>query len=219
LARVTPAPRAVVFDLDGTLVDSRPDLTKAIVRLRAGLGLGAVDEATVGSWIGEGARRLVERALAGSGRDAADALPKFLEIYEGICTEATFPYPGIDELLAALRGRLPLALLTNKPERMTRKIVDHLGWSALFEPVIGGDTLPFRKPDPHGLVAIAERLASPVHSLLLVGDSPIDRSTAAAAGAGFVWAEWGYASPRERERLVGERKAASARGLNELLDL
>jgi phosphoglycolate phosphatase len=210
-SRGTPAPRALVFDLDGTLIDSRPDLTKAIVRLRAELGLGSVDEATVGSWIGEGARRLVEKALAGSGQDAGAALPRFLEIYEGICTEATFAYPGIDELLGAVRGRLPLALLTNKPERMTRKIVEHLGWSRYFEPLIGGDTLTSRKPDPQGLLAIADRLKLPVDALLMVGDSGIDAATAGAAGAPFLWAEWGYAGELERDTLRAGRSVRTPR--------
>jgi phosphoglycolate phosphatase len=211
--------RAVVFDLDGTLVDSRPDLTHAVVALRAELGLAPVDERTVQSWIGEGARRLVEKAMADAARpiDLGGALDRFLAIYEPVSTRATFPYPGIVALLDGLQPSLPLGILTNKPERMTRKIVEHFGWSDRFARIVAGDTLPFRKPDPRGLLEIAAGLGLPVRTLALVGDSAIDAATARSAGARFVFAEWGFASAAEREALRGERSIRSPAELSGLL--
>ena len=137
------APAAVVFDLDGTLVDSRPDLTRAVVALRGELGLAPVGEATVGSWIGEGARRLVEKALAGSAHPVGPALARFLALYEPICTERTFPYRGVDELLAALRGRLPLALLVHPVPQF-------------FEPLSQVGQVPVQDP-PLGLGRLRQR--------------------------------------------------------------
>jgi phosphoglycolate phosphatase len=207
-----PRPRevaAVVFDLDGTLVDSSPDLATAVNRLRAELGLSAVPLPTVVSWIGEGARRLVEKALAGTEHHVGRALDRFLSLYDSICTDATRPYAGVDAVLAELRVVVPLALLTNKPERMTRRVVERFAWTGYFEPLIGGDTLPFRKPDPRGLVAIAERLEVPVATLLLVGDSAIDLATARSAGASFVWAAWGFAQPGDLAELAAAPAARS----------
>jgi phosphoglycolate phosphatase len=202
--------RAVVFDLDGTLVDSRPDLATAVNELRREHDLPAADLGTVGSWIGEGARRLVERAIAGVDLDLDAALARFLGLYESVCTVATQPYPGVDEMLDRLAGRRRLALLTNKPERMTRAIVDHFGWSGRFDPLVAGDTLPFRKPDPRGLLAIAAELGVDAGALVLVGDSRIDERTAFAAGSRFLWVDWGYAAPAERVELARGPSASSA---------
>jgi len=201
--------RAVVFDLDGTLVDSRPDLATAVNALRGELSLPPADLETVGSWIGEGARRLVERALDGASLDLDGAVARFLELYAKVCTDLTRPYAGVDELLAGLAPRYRLALLTNKPERMTRDIVDNLGWNGLFDPIVGGDTLPFRKPDPRGLTAIAGELGLAPEALLLVGDSRIDERTAVAAGARFLWVDWGYAALEDREALARGAHASS----------
>lgn len=202
--------RAVVFDLDGTLVDSRADLATAVNLLRVEEGLPVVSVAAVGDWIGEGARRLVEKALAESGDEPpASALARFLGHYESVCTASTLPFPGMHEVVAELRSRLPVALLTNKPERMTRAIVDHCGWGGWFAPLVAGDSLPFRKPDGRTLLEVAGRLGLPAGDLLLVGDSRIDAATADAAGAGFLWAEWGYARREERHELALRPRAAS----------
>jgi phosphoglycolate phosphatase len=200
-------PAVVVFDLDGTLIDSRPDLTTAVNRMRAGLGLPELPEDAVGAMIGDGARVLVERALAdrpgalGAEGNSA-ALASFLAHYAAACTAATRPYEGVEELLEGVARRWPLALLTNKPIAMTRVLLEHFGWGRRFRAVIGGDSLPFRKPDGRILAGLAAALGSAPAGTLLVGDSRIDAQTARAAGSPFVWVEWGYAPPRDRGELA-----------------
>lgn len=195
---------AVVFDLDGTLVDSRPDLAFAIGLLREELGLQRLSEESVGGMIGEGARRLVERALGDAPPEISreGALSRFLDLYAGVCTRTTQPYAGIESLLRLTAARRPLAILTNKPIAMTERLLAHLGWRERFAVVLGGDSLPARKPSPLGLEAIAERLGTSRDRLVLVGDSRIDAETAAAGGGRFAWVTWGYAAAADRPALA-----------------
>lgn len=211
---------AVAFDLDGTLIDSRHDLAAAINGMRGALGLPELAVADVLGMVGEGARNLVRRALGGA--PAADDLDRALAIfyrhYDDECVRRTRPFPGIDALLARLALRQPLALVTNKPERFSRKIVAHLGWAERFDPLIGGDTLPTRKPDPAGLLAVAARHGVEPGDVVLVGDSRIDARSAAAAGCRFVFAAWGFASAAERAELAASTPTASgAAALERLL--
>lgn len=211
--------RAVVFDLDGTLIDSRRDLAEAVNRMRAELGLDSLALAEVVGMVGRGARNLVRSALGGEPDEARldRALASFLAHYDDVATDATLPYPGVSRLLVDLAAARPLALLTNKPERPTRRILDHFGWSGLFREVIGGDSLPVRKPDPGGLAEIARRLGVAPAELLLVGDSPIDARTAAGAGSPFVFAEWGFAPPGAEEELGDAWRARDAESLRRFL--
>lgn len=208
-------PAALVFDLDGTLVDSRPDIATAANRLRRDYGLPPLAEATVGTMVGEGARVLVDRALAPipPDLDRSRALARFLAHYAAVCTVATRPYDGVEELLAVASRRWPLALLTNKPIAMTRALVEALDWGRFFRVVIGGDSLPYRKPDGRGLLAVAAALESAPATTLLVGDSRIDAETARAAGTQFVWAEWGYAVAADRPGLAAGDSAGSPAAL------
>jgi len=211
---------AVAFDLDGTLIDSRHDLAAAINRMRGELGQPELAVEDVLGMIGEGARNLVRRALGGApAEDALDrALAIFYRHYDDECTRHTRAFPGIDELLATLAPRLPLALVTNKPERFSRKIVEHLGWGGRFDPLLGGDTLPTRKPDPAGLLAVCARHRVTPSELVLVGDSRIDAAAAVAAGCRFLFAAWGFASDAERLELGATYpEAAGAVAVRELL--
>ena len=214
-------PSVVVFDLDGTLVDSRPDLATAVNRMRAELGLEELPEAAVGAMIGEGAKILVERGLADAPMVSSlqqlerlkRAQQSFLAHYAMVCTVATRPYDGVEELLRAAAQRWPLALLTNKPIAMTRILLEHLGWGRTFREVVGGDSLPFRKPDGRGLRWIAAALGAEPSSVVLVGDSRIDAETASAAGARFIWVEWGYAAGEDRRALAGGESVATPAAL------
>ena len=209
---------ALVFDLDGTLVDSRADLATAVNRTRGDLGLPPLALDEVVAMVGEGARRLVARALDGVEGEALDrALGRFLSHYEPRCTVETRPYPGIPELLAAESERRPLALLTNKPERTSRRILDHFGWSRRFAALVGGDSLPERKPAPAGIHHLAGRLGLAAEQMVLIGDTRIDAETARAAGCRFVWVEWGFAPGAERADLARHPHAASVSELGRLL--
>lgn len=188
-------PAALVFDLDGTLVDSRPDLASAVNATRERLGLPPLSLAAVTGMVGEGARVLVRRALPESVAGAAfdEALALFLDLYFERCLEGTRAYPGIPEALAELAAGRPLAVLTNKPERHSRKVLAGLGLLPWFEAVVGGDTLPARKPDPAGLLSLAARWGLPPGEVLLVGDSAVDAATARAGGCRLALVEWGFA--------------------------
>ncbi len=185
-------PAGVVFDLDGTLIDSRRDITTAINRMRAGLGLPPLALEQVVTMVGEGARVLIERALPERPDDVDRALARYLDHYREVCLETTRPYPGVEDMLAALGSRYPLALLSNKGEALSRQILDGLGLTRFFREILGGDSLPTRKPDPSGLHLLAERLGIPADCLLLVGDTWVDAETARNAGCAFALVEWGF---------------------------
>jgi phosphoglycolate phosphatase len=185
----------VAFDLDGTLVDSRADLLTAVNHVRRGLGLADLAPATLSRYVGEGARVLVERALGPDHQDAFPAaLAVFMEFYADHLLDATQLYPGVAAALDALAERgVALSVLTNKPEAMSRAIVDGLGVGARFVALIGGDSLPVRKPDPAGLERLRARTGTARERMLLVGDSAIDVRTARAGGVAFCGVAWGLA--------------------------
>jgi phosphoglycolate phosphatase len=184
----------IVFDLDGTLVDSHKDLAKAANTLVRELGGTAVSEEAVVGMVGEGAAVLVRRALTASGLDpeTPGALDRFLEVYDTCLLDQTKPYPGMVELLANLAGRYKLAILTNKPARATTRVVEGLDLARFFDPVVGGDSPLGRKPDPAGLLDIVRKAQATPASTLLVGDSPIDRRTARNAGTSICLARFGF---------------------------
>jgi phosphoglycolate phosphatase len=200
-------PAGVVFDLDGTLVDSRLDLAAAVNATRERLALPPLAVEAVTGMVGEGAHVLLRRALppAIDGPEFAAALALFLDLYYDRCLDATRAYPGIEELLAALARRHRLAVLTNKPERHSRRILDGLALLPRFDVVVGGDTLPVRKPDPGGLHHLAGRWLTTADRLLLVGDSGIDAVTAQAAGAALALVSWGFTDPARLDELGGWR--------------
>ena len=185
----------VVFDLDGTLVDSRADLAAAVNDMLSGLGLAEIDLATVARYVGDGARVLVERALGPAHGDLfGPGLERFLAYYANHLLDRTQPYPSIPDALGTIAAAGPvLSVLTNKPVAMSRAILAGLDLAARFRDVVGGDSLPVRKPDPAGIEDLRAGTGTPRERVLLVGDSPIDLRTARAARVAFCAAGWGFA--------------------------
>jgi phosphoglycolate phosphatase len=188
----------VVFDLDGTLIDSVGDLAAAASEMATAFGGRSLDRAEVAGMVGDGAGLLVRRALeaAGLSPETPDALRSVLAIYERRLLDTTVPYDGVVETVTALSRRARLAVLTNKPLGFSQRILDAFELGGAFEQVIGGDGPYARKPDPEGLRALIGG-ASPA---LLVGDSPVDWATASAAGCGFAWARYGFGAARFADR-------------------
>ena len=184
-----------VFDLDGTLVDSRRDLAESANELLRLSGALPLPEEDIGRMVGDGAAGLVARMFAVSGiAQPPDALARFLAIYDGRLLNHTQPYPGIRDTLDGLVGRAKLAVLTNKPIAATRRILAGLRLNCYFDAsfVIGGDG-PFpRKPDPSGLRHLAAIAGTTAASTLLVGDSLIDWRTARHAGTASCLARYGF---------------------------
>jgi phosphoglycolate phosphatase len=185
----------VVFDLDGTLINTAPDLTDALNHMLGRLGREPVPAAKVIEIVGRGMRNLVERSLdaTGSARPAPEekALSIFLEYYEAHIADGTRPYEGAEAALDRLRRRgARLAICTNKPENLTRKLLAAFGWTERFASVIGGDTLPARKPDAAPLREAIDRAGG--GRAVLVGDSITDVQTANAAGLPCMAVTWGF---------------------------
>lgn len=186
---------AVIFDLDGTLVHSAPDIHAAVNRMLDDVGAAGLSLATVQGFIGNGVPTLIARVLAAGGHEQdearqADWQARFLRHYNGASAALTRPYPGVLAALTdlAAAGHL-LGLCTNKPEEPARHILQVFGLAHLFSVVVGGDSLPVRKPDPAPLRAAAAGLAGPA---LFVGDSEVDAETAQAAGLPFLLFTEGY---------------------------
>ena len=186
----------VVFDLDGTLVDSRRDLADSTNDMLAAYGAPPLRLDQVVGMVGEGARVLVERALRASRLDPATpmALDRFRAIYDRRLLMHTRPYPGIDAVVRDAASRAAVALLSNKPEAPSRRLLEAFDWTASFQWVIGGDG-PFpRKPDPAGLRHLMAQAGAVPASTMVVGDSLIDLETARRAGARACAAAYGFAA-------------------------
>jgi phosphoglycolate phosphatase len=186
--------RLWVFDLDGTLIDSRYDLVTAVNATLAHLKLLPLPEDVIVPFIGDGAEDLIRRSLQAAGmpspeiRDGlAETMRWVLDYYGEHCLDRTAPYPGALKLLDVLSARgLPLAVLTNKPEKPALKILAHLGILNRITHVIPGDGPLGKKPDPAGLAYILKDVNASPNESVLVGDSLQDLQTARAAGVSFV---------------------------------
>jgi phosphoglycolate phosphatase len=187
--------RLFVFDLDGTLVDSLRDLADSANALLVECGAPMLDQAAIGAMVGDVAAELVARALAVAGiQPPADALDRFLAIYDTKLTAFTRPYEGIPETLDALGRRASLAVLTNKPLAATRRILAAFDLATQFEDdaIFGGDG-PFpRKPDPSALLELCARASVEKKDAMMVGDSPVDWRTARNAGTRICLARYGF---------------------------
>jgi phosphoglycolate phosphatase len=192
-------PRLIMFDLDGTLLDSAPDLAAAVDAMLQQLGRPPAGLDKVRLWIGNGARVLVRRALADqmdhsevSESEADKALTLFMSLYGG-GHELTVVYPGVKEALAMLKSRrVPMAVITNKPERFVAPLLDEMGMDGYFSWIVGGDTLPQQKPDPAGLLYVMQKANVSADQALFIGDSRNDIRAARAAGVRCVAMTYGY---------------------------
>lgn len=187
-------PRLIVFDLDGTLIDSRRDIAEAANALLEECGAAPLAEEQIGRMVGDGAATLVARAFAAA-RVAlpAQALERFVAIYGRRLLRHTRPYPGIPDVLRQLSERASLALLTNKPLAATHEILDGLDLTRYFDSAIIGGDGPFpRKPDPLGLKHLVSIAGADAESTVMVGDSIIDWRTARSASTAICLARYGF---------------------------
>jgi phosphoglycolate phosphatase len=185
--------RLIVFDLDGTLIDSRRDLADAANALITERGGSQLPEETIGRMVGDGAAALIRRALTAAAVPLDESsLPRFLELYDARMLRTTRPYAGITEALEAVRQYGVLAVLTNKPLAATQQLLTAFDLARFFSTVIGGDGPFARKPDPQGLQRLMVEHGVPAETTIMVGDSRIDAATAHSAGARFCWARYGF---------------------------
>ena len=185
--------RALIFDLDGTLIDSKQDLIRSVNAMLVEMGRGKLHEETISGYIGHGAPTLVSRALGnGAGeKEREQALEFFLAHYEAHKLDSTRPYPGVVEALKELGG-FPMAVLTNKPVRVSRRILEGLGLAKYFRTVYGGNSFETKKPDPLGARRIVEELGATAGETMMVGDSDVDVQTARNAGTLVAAVNYGF---------------------------
>jgi phosphoglycolate phosphatase len=184
---------ALIFDLDGTLIDSKQDLIHSVNAMLRELGHEELAEETISGYIGHGAPQLVARALGDecTERDRQRALQFFLSYYELHKMDSTCAYPGVRETLEKLTS-MPMAVLTNKPVRISVRILDAMGLSKYFRAIYGGNSFETKKPDPLGARTILRELEVEPREALLVGDSDVDVQTARNAGTLAAAVNYGF---------------------------
>jgi phosphoglycolate phosphatase len=187
----------LVFDLDGTLVDSLPDLRAALNEMLRERGRPPLTLPQVKGMIGDGAPAMVARALAASGSgpaDAARALPRFLEIYEANPVRLSRLYPDVRKTLSELRRRgYCTAICTNKPQRATMAVIEGLGLVDLFDGIAGGDYFAVRKPNPDHVLGLIGELGARREASVMIGDNENDAAAAHGAGIPLLLMRYGYA--------------------------
>jgi phosphoglycolate phosphatase len=212
----------VVFDLDGTLIDSKRDLADSTNAVIASYGASPLAVEAVAALVGEGARVLVTRALQAAGLDAeanaSEALDRFRLAYAERMTRATRPYEGIVGVLQQTATRAHLAVLSNKPDAPTHQLLDAFGLARYFRWVVGGDSTFPRKPDPAGLHFIMKEARATPEETLFVGDSMIDVQTSRNAGVRMCVALYGFGEARgDLELAAGDLRAADAELLGDVI--
>jgi len=190
----SPQSRFVIFDLDGTLFDTRGDIARAVNAGLAAHGLPTAEKELIVSFVGNGVGRLVDRTLEAVGGDPALAprvAQSLVDFYLLHPVDQTRPYPGVEAVLEALSD-VPLAVASNKPTALCQMIVDHFGLTPRFREVLGGDWGGPRKPDPAVLLELARRLDRPASAGIMVGDSVMDLRAGQAASMRTVAALYGF---------------------------
>jgi phosphoglycolate phosphatase len=196
-----PPPRTLLLDLDGTLVDTVPDLASSLNRLMTAHGLRPFAGQEVALMVGDGVRVLLERAFAArGGAPEARDLDGFMADYGAHLADASRPFPGAAAALAELRAEgWGMAVCTNKPEAMARGVLAGAGLAPLIDAIGGGDSFPVRKPDPGHLLATLTRAGGAADGAVMVGDHRNDVVAAHGAGMPAVFAAWGYGPPATAE--------------------
>ena len=191
--RIQPGIQLIVFDLDGTLADTKSDLALSVNAMREYMGLGPLPVEAVASYVGHGVTVLVKHALGDKASDdeVQKGLTFFLDYYAHHLLDNTTAYPGVREALEELRDR-KLAILTNKPTRFSREIVTGLGLAAYFFQICGGDSFPLKKPDPMGIRTLMNFVPVPAEKTLMVGDSDTDVFTGRNAGVWTCGVTYGF---------------------------
>ncbi len=185
--------RLVVFDLDGTLVDSKVDLANSVNHALGAFGLPSLPNETIHSYVGNGASMLIQRSVGEDGKEIVPrVLETFLSHYREHLLDTTIPYPGVRESLEAYSGTFQMAVLTNKAVDMTRSILVGLSLSRHFVDVRGGDSFGTKKPHPEGLLRIMTHRGVPPGETIMVGDSVTDILAGQGAGAATCAVTYGY---------------------------
>jgi phosphoglycolate phosphatase len=211
---VAPIGTLIVFDLDGTLIDSRLDLAESMNELLASYGARPRPIDEIAGMVGDGARMLVERGLGAAGLtlDVSAALVRFLEIYDRRLMNHTRPYDGIADLVRWAAERAALAVLTNKPLAPTEKLLGAFDLAPHFRWVLGGDGSFARKPDPSGLRHLIAQAGVPPSCTLMVGDSMVDVETARRAGSRVCAALYGFGHVRTELSTTADEWAVQSPG-------
>ncbi len=202
--------KLLVFDLDGTLIDSARDLANSVNAALEHMGRPHLKEETIATYVGNGAAMLVRQALAAENNIAPDevhdeelatAYHYFLEHYRAHNLDFTYAYDGVMDSLRALYQRFAMAILTNKPVRPARRICEGLGMAQFFRVIYGGDSFPLKKPDPMGLNAIIAETGVRPDETLMIGDSKVDVQTARNAGAWSLGCQFGFGPQNLHEEM------------------
>jgi 2-phosphoglycolate phosphatase len=213
--------QGVLFDLDGTLLDSAPDLHTALVTLCAEEGVPPPAFARVREVVSRGSRALLRCAFAARGEAAIDALvPRYLELYQRLMAQETGAFEGIDDLLARIEAQgLRWGIVTNKPGFLTDDLVARIGWAGRASAVVSGDTLPVKKPDPAPVLLACENAGVIPARCLFVGDDRRDVQAGAAAGLYTVAVSWGYLDGGDPHTWGADAVIDQPSGLADLLKL
>lgn len=212
----TASVRAFLFDLDGTLIDSKMDLVNSVNAMLRETGRRELSADVIASYVGYGAPQLIASALgpAASEEERTEALAIFMKHYNKRKLEETRPYPGVKEGLHQLAG-CPMAVLSNKPTKLSVEILEGLGLARYFQAIYGGDSFERKKPDPSGALAVLRELGVGPEEAAMVGDSDVDVQTARNAGMLAVGVNYGFGQ-HDREKQPADIYVNS---LTELLTL
>jgi phosphoglycolate phosphatase len=192
--------RALIFDLDGTLIDSKVDLALSVNAALEHMGRRALPHEQIFGYVGQGAPRLIQQAMGAgaTAEECREGLAHFLAYYREHMLDNTVTYPGVREGLAAMQG-MPMAVLTNKPVRFSELILEGLGLSKYFGFVYGGNSFETKKPDPAGVAVLLRDFSATPKETMIVGDSEVDVQTARNAGTWVCGVTYGLGSERLAE--------------------